>query len=91
MGAAVEFAGDLLGAGEGLGFSKLLMAPLLGSLMTIPALFRTGILKSDFGAGLFEVRLADGWWLAAGVIGVCEGPTLEGGRSETPEGVLDIG
>ena len=92
VGVEEMIAGDLLGgAGEGICLSNFLTAPLLGSLITMPALFRAGIWKlDDFGAGLFAPRLVVTVWLGAGVIGVCGGPKLDAGRSETAEEVRDI-
>lgn len=87
VGVADTTAGDWLGgAGDVEFLSKLLTAPLLGSLMTIPALFLAGILKLfavDFGAGLLAGRLDIGVLLTAGFgKGVCGLPILEGGRSD---------
>ena len=92
VGGEEIIAGDLLGgAGDGTCLSNFLTAPLLGSLITIPALFRAGIWKlDDFGAGLFVPRGAVTVWLGAGVIGVCGGPKLDVGRSDTAEDVRDI-
>ena len=85
-------AGDLLGgAGDAGCLSNFLTAPLFGSLITIPALFLAGIWKlADFGAGLFPPRLAVTEWLGAEVIGVCGGPKLDAGLSDTAEEVRDI-
>ena len=85
-------AGDLLGgAGEEGGLSNDLTALVFGSLITIPTLFRGGILKvADVGPGLFVLRFAVWFWLAAGVIGVCGCTIPELGLSETAEEVLDI-
>ncbi len=76
-GVEVEetIAGDLLtGAVDGVGgcLSKVLTAPLFGSLITIPLLCRPGILKvvDLAGAGL-AIGGWTAWWLDAGVRGVC--------------------
>lgn len=61
-------AGDWAGGtGDGDFLSKLLTAPLFGSLITMPVVF-FGILKLDagFGAGLLVGRLDIGVLLAAG-------------------------
>lgn len=73
-------------AGEADGLSNVITPPLVGSLITIPALCRCGILKSVLlaGAGLGAWRFKDGagcMMVGGGGPGVCDFPRLEVGRS----------
>lgn len=65
--------------------SKVMTPPLCGSLMTIPAFCRCGILKSFVvvGAGLFACRVEDGagCTIDGAGPGVCDLPRPEAGRS----------
>lgn len=95
MGVAEITAGDWTeGAGDVEGLSKLFMAPLLGSLIWMPAFFLAGILKlpeADLGAGLLAGPLDIGMLLTAALdVGVCDLPMLEGGRSADSEMAEDV-
>ena len=86
----------LVGTGDAsCGLSKLITTSPVGFMIGIRALFRSGILNSVVfgGAGLLVGRLDEGVWLVVGaVIGVCDLPRLELGRSEADmaEGFRDI-
>lgn len=86
----------LVGTGDAsCGLSKLTTTSPVGFMIGILALLRSGILKSVVfgGAGLLVGRLDEGVWLTVGaVIGVCDLPRLELGRSEADmaDGLRDI-
>lgn len=86
----------LVGTGDAsCGLSKPNTTSPVGLMMGILALFRSGILKSLVfgGAGLLVGRLEEGVWVTGGaVMGVCDLPRLELGRSEADmaDGFRDI-
>lgn len=85
----------VVAGGASCGLSKLITTSVVGFMIGILALFRSGILKSVVfgGAGLLVGRLDEGVWLTVGAMtGVCDLPRLELGRSEADmaDGFRDI-